>query len=295
MQSSKRTISPLLYFIIISSLTNLTFLVAGIALLAFFSVKLSGFGLQIIIFLLLWKGGIVGLVAWSSNRKANNKEFLVKFIGIYLGRFFGIFIGGFVGVRISTIFKQADIIGFIIGALAFYFVGRWIGSKISAIIGEQLDKAFSIPETQEAEKIADIKSANRFVSIGFILYGVILPFLFVIIALLMNYFDVPIGYLPELLPISRIVVILFSIFSICSPWLMKNRWLNKYQTMTSSPESIVYWLGLVFSIVPVVYGFVLFIGMGASIIELCFYAVVSSIAAITWNMNNKVALKQRAD
>jgi len=294
MQSSKRTISPLLYFILISSLTNLTFLVAGIVLLAFFSVKLSGFGLQIIIFLLLWKGALVGFVSWFLHKKANNKDFLVKFIGMYLGRFFGIFIGGFVGAKISAIFKQADIIGFIIGALAFYFAGRWIGSKVSILMGQQLDKVFSIPETQEVEKIADTKLANRFASIGFILYGVILPFLLVIIGLSMNYFDVPIGYLPELLPISRIVVIVFSIFSICAPWLLKNRWLNKYQTMTSSPESIVYWLGLVFSIVPVVYGFVLFLAMGASIVELCFYAIVSSIAAIIWNMNNKVTLKQRA-
>jgi hypothetical protein len=294
MQSSKRTIPPLLYFILISSLTNLTFLVAGIALLALFSVKLSGFGLQIIIFLLLWKGGLVGLVSWFSHKKANNKDFLVKFIGIYLGRFFGIFVGGFLGARISDMFKQADIIGFIVGALAFYFAGRWIGSRISTLIGAQLDKVLSIPESQATVNIADTKSTSRFATMGFILYGVILPFLLVIIGLLINYFEVPIGYLPELLPVSRIVVIVFSVFSISAPWLLKSRWISKYQAMTSSPESIVYWLGLVFSIVPAIYGFVLFLAMGASIVELCFYAIVSSIAAIIWNMNNKVSAKQRA-
>jgi hypothetical protein len=262
--------------------------------LALFSVKLSGIGLLIIIFLLLWKGALVGFVSWFSHKKASNKDFLVKFIGIYLGRFFGIFIGGFVGAKISTIFKQADIIGFIIGALAFYFAGRWIGSKISTLIGAQLDKVLTIPESQAIVNIADTKSTSRFASMGFTLYGVILPFFLVIIGLLMNYFEVPIGYLPELLPVSRIVVIVFSIFSISAPWLLKSRWISKYQTMTSSPESIVYWLGLVFSIVPAIYGFVLFLAMGASIVELCFYAIASSIAAIIWNMNNKVVIKQRA-
>jgi hypothetical protein len=139
-----------------------------------------------------------------------------------------------------------------------------------------------------------MKSSNKLTSFGFILYGMILPFLLVIIGLLMTYFDVPLGYFPELLPLSRIVVVVLSFFSIFSPWLLKNRWLNKYQTMTSSPESIVYWLGLVFSIIPVFYGFVLFIGMGASLIELCFYAVASSTAAIIWNMNNKASVKQKA-
>lgn len=294
MQSFKRTISPFLYFILISSLTNLVFLLIGAVGLALFSIKLSGVGLLIIIFLLVWKGALVGFVSWISHKKTNNKDFLVKFIGIYLGRFFGIIIGGFLGYEVAETLKQSNLIGFVVGALAFYFAGRWIGSKISTLIGAQLDKVLSVPESQATANVADTKSNSKFVSIGFILYGVVLPFLFVIIALMMNYFEIPIGYLPELLPVSRIVVIVFSVFSISAPWLLKSRWISKYQTMTSSPESIVYWLGLVFSIVPAIYGFVLFLAMGASIVELCFYAIVSSIAAIIWNTNNKVSAKPRA-
>lgn len=294
MQSSKRTVSPFLYFILISSLTNLVFLLIGMVGLALFSVKLSGIGLLIIVFLLLWKGALVGFVSWFSHKKANNKDFLVKFIGIYLGRFFGIIIGGFLGYEVAETLKQSNLIGFVIGALAFYFAGRWIGSKISTLIGVQLDSVLSIPESQTTVNVADTKSISRFASMGFILYGVVLPFLLVIIGLLMNYCKIPIGYLPELLPISRIVVIVFSVFSISVPWLLKSRWISKYQTMTSSPKSIVYWLGLVFSIIPAIYGFVLFLAMGASTVELCFYAIVSSIAAIIWDMNNKVVIKQRA-
>ena len=161
MQSSKRTISPLWYFILISSLTNLAFLLVGMVVLALFSVKLSGIGLYIIIFLLLWKGALVGFISWSSHKKANNKDFLVKFIGIYLGRFFGILIGGFLGYEIANTLKLSNLIGFVVGALVIYLAGRWIGSKISVLIGIQLDKAFSIPEPQVTEKVADAKSASR--------------------------------------------------------------------------------------------------------------------------------------
>jgi hypothetical protein len=100
MQGSKRIISPLWYFILISSLTNLAFLIVGFVLLALFGVRLSSLGIQVIVFLLLWKGALVGFVSWFSHKKANNKDFLVKFIGIYLGRFFGILMGGFLGYKI---------------------------------------------------------------------------------------------------------------------------------------------------------------------------------------------------
>jgi hypothetical protein len=295
MQSERKVISPLLYYIILSSVTSIVFILAGVIGFIFSSLRITdSFAIIIISALLIWKGAIVGVVTWFFHKNSHKKDFAVKFIGLYLGRFYGIFIGGFLGARIASLLKQAETIGFIVGALAFYFAGRWIGSKISVAIDDQLDKVFSILETQEPEKIGNKKSTNRFTFIAFILYSVVLPLLFVIIGLLINYFDIPIGYLTELLPISRIIVIVLSIFSICSPWLIKNRWLVIYQSMTTSPESIIYWLGLIFSIIPAVYGFILFIAMGASIIELCFYAVVSSIAAIFWSMNNNVVIKQKA-
>lgn len=294
MQSSKRTISPLLYFILISSLTNIAFLIVSVVLLTIFSVNLSNIGILVIIFLMLWKGALVGFISWFWHRKTNIKDFLVKFIGIYLGRFFGILIGGFLGFEISDFLKQPTVIGSIVGALSLYFAGRWIGSKVSILMGNQLDKVFSIPESNEVGKIGDTKSSSRLVSASFFIYSLFFPLLFVVIGLLFNYLDVRIGYYPEILPISRIVVVVISIFSICSPWLLKNRWRNKYQTMTPLPGYMVYLLGLTLSIVPVFYGFVLFIGMGASIFELCFYALVSSIAAMLWSKNNKVSVNQNA-
>src|SRR5215207_5969898 len=181
MQNKRKEISALWYFILISSLTNFTFLLVGIVLLALFSFELSSLAVKIIIFLLLWKGGIVGFFTWFSHKKTYNKEFLVNFMGIYLGRFFGLFVGGFLGVRVSNVLNQADLIGFIVGALIFYFTGRWIGSKVSTVVGEQLDKVFYIPELSQSEKLSGVKSTSRFTFIGFVLYSAVLPLLLVLI------------------------------------------------------------------------------------------------------------------
>ena len=83
--------------------------------------------------------------------------------------------------------------------------------------------------------------------------------------------------------------------SITLPWLFKNRWVNKYQAIKLMPESLFYWLGLSFSIIPVIYGFILFMAIGISITELCLYAAVGSISAIIWTMNYKVTLKKTMD
>jgi len=292
MQSERKAISPLLYYTLLSGLTNLTFFVVGVVAFALSSLRITDKVVVIAIaILLLWKGGLVGFVSWLFHKKSHNKEFAVKFIGLYLGRFFGIFIGGFIGARIAYMLRQADIIGFIIGALALYFIGWWIGSKVSISIGGQLDKVFSISETQGLEKVVEAKPPNRFV---LVLYIMVLPLLFVIIGLLINYFDIPVGYLVELLPISRIMVIALSIFSISYPWIMRKRWLMKFQSTTSSPESVTSWLGLSLSVVPAGYGIILFFAMGASLIELCFFAAASSVAAIIWSANNLFQKGQKA-
>lgn len=293
MPDRSKEISSLWYFILISGLTNLMFLLAGIVL-NLISFQLNALAVKIIIFVLIWKGGIVGFVAWFSYKKMYNKEFLVKFIGIYLGRFFGIFVGGFLGVRVSKMLNRADLLGFIIGALVFYFAGRWIGSTVSTSIGKLLDKFFYISEKPQSEQRSDTKSANRFIFWGFVIYGTVLPLLFVVIGVLINFYGIPIGYLTEFLTVSRLVVIALSIFSVSFPWFTRHRWLSKFQSKTSSLASSIFLAGLVFSIVPVVYGFILFIAMGASILELCLYAVVSSVAAMLWSMNSGVFKEQKA-
>jgi MFS family permease len=290
MKGKRKAISPLLYYTLISSLTNLILIVVGIVAFALSSLRTNDKTVIIIIaIVLLWKGGIVGLATWLFHKKFHNKEFAVKFIGFYLGRFFGILIGGFLGVRITNLMGVASILGFIVGALALYFVGRWIGPIVSITIGSQLDTMFSLTETHELEKSVEAKPPKKFF---LVLYGVVLPLLFLVIGLLINCLDIPVSHLVELLPISRIIAIVFSILSIGFPWLIRKRWLIKFQSNTFSPESVTPWLGLAFSVVPSVYGFALFIGMGASTIELCFFTMTSSIAAIIWSVSDPTLKEQ---
>jgi hypothetical protein len=282
MQEAKKTISPLVYFVILTSLINLIFIIIGIAILAPLYIKLDQIAVIVIVILLLCKGGVVGFITWLFQKQSHNKEFAVKFIGLYYGRFFGIFIGGFCGGRIALILRQADIIGFFIGALALYFIGRWIGPKVSIAIDNQLDKVVSIPEYQAQPIVVKTTPLIRLI---LFLSVAVLPWLLVVIALVLYYFDIPRTFFVEWLPIARIIVIVLSVLSICYPLLMKKGWLIKFRRKISSPESYIPLLGLSLSVVPVIYGMVLFLAMGTSIIELCVYAVISSTVAIVWIRN----------
>ena len=215
MQRDRKAISPLLYYTLLSNLTNFTFFIVGVLAFTLLSLRITNkVAVIVIAILLLWKGSLVGFVTGFYHKQSHNKEFEVSFIGIYLGRFFGILIGGFLGARVANMLGQAEIIGFIVGAMVLYFIGRQIGAKVSIAIGGQLDKVFLISETQEPERVVEAKSPNRFI---LVLYIVILPLFFVTIGLLINYFDIPVGYLVEVLPISRIFVIILSVLSILLP------------------------------------------------------------------------------
>jgi hypothetical protein len=293
MQNERKAIAPFLYYTIVSSLTSLVFIVVGLFVFTLLSYRITNaFAITVILVLLLWKDVIVaGFMTWSFHKYSDNKDFAVKYIGLYLGHFYGIFIGGFLGARIANLLGLADIIGFMIGALALYFIGRWIGSRVSITIGDQVDKVVSLKEYQLKDKV--VKATPR-KQVFLFLYFVVLPWLVVIIALLLNYFDIAGNYLIEWLPIARIIAIVLSVLSICFPWLMRKRQFIEFQSSTSSPGSVAYWLGLSWSVVPVIYGMFLFLAMGVSIIELCLYAMASSTAAIVWSIYNPWLKEQKA-
>jgi len=278
---------------LLSSLTNLVFMVIGLIAITLFSLSIKGEVVSIIGIVLLWKGALVGFITWVYHRQSNNKEFAVKFIGFYLGRFFGIFIGAFLGVRIvALVGLRMEFVGFIIGALSFYFVGRWIGAKTSFTISGQLDKVVSIIETERP--LVSVEKMGFFKRVFLIIYTVMLPLLFVIIAVLINYLGIRIDSMIELLPIARIFAVGLIAFSIFYLWFIRKRSSMKAQTKITLSEPTIYWLGLSFSIVPLIYGFFLFLGFGASIIELCIYAFISSISGIVWNASNPSANERKA-
>jgi hypothetical protein len=76
---------------------------------------------------------------------------------------------------------------------------------------------------------------------------------------------------------------------------MRKRWSAKYQSTFSSPESMVILSGIIFSIIPVVYGWVLFVAFGSSMIELCIFAVASSVAALIWLVKNPFPTRQKTE
>jgi len=285
MESKKIAVKPFLYYMLLSSLTNLVYLVIGLIAITFFSLNIKGEVAVILVIVLVWKGALVGFITWVYHRQSHNKEFAVKFIGLYLGRFFGILIGGFLGVRIANLVMQRlEFVGFIIGALSFYFVGRWIGATISFAISGQLDKVISIIENEQP--LVSVEKASLFKRIALIIYTVVLPLLFVIIGVLINYLGIDFDTFVEFLPAARIFAVVLIVISLFYPWFITKRLLIKPQINISSSKAVFYWLGLSLSIVPLVYGFFLFLVFGASIIELCVYALISSIAGIVWNASN---------
>jgi hypothetical protein len=290
MQTNKKTISPLLYYNIISILTTAVFLIVGIVSIILFSGKaVTNLVIIIAVFFLLWKGAIVafGVRFFSESQ---TRDFLVRFLGAYHGRFYGLILGALLGAGIAKLLNFETFAGSILGALPFYFLGRWVGTKVSSAIGGQLEKIFVIPEFHAQENVSQSRSPKK----AFLIVTIMaLPWLLVLVAWMMEYFQIPIDYLTELLSVARIFVIGLSVFVIGYPWLMRTSWLKKYSSNSSSLTWMTSWLGMFFSIVPSFYGFILCLLMGASIFELCLFTLASSIAATVWIIFNPMPSEEK--
>jgi len=220
----------------------------------------------------LQKSLIVGFVTHSAHKQGRfDKVSGTSFVGLYFGRFFGLIIGAFIGAQI------AKGIGAIVGALLFYFAGRWVGSKIGFFIGHLLDSNLPVADVTEIV-VAQPSPSKKWLVIA---YAAIFPLLWVLIAFFFKFIGIQFADTPaDWLPTARIIVIVFSVFSLIAPWLLQKR---MPQNQMSYSMFGAFGLGLVLSVIPVVYGFFLFT-MGASIIELGVFAVISSLAAIIWSI-----------
>ena len=156
---------------------------------------------------------------------------------------------------------------------------------MSFAISCQLQKVFSVTEIQEQEEISQARSPQK---TFLFFYIMVLPWLLVLVAWLMEYFEIQINYLAELLPATRIIAIGLSIFIIAYPWFMRKRWLEKYSSNNASPAWMVLSFGMVLSVVPSIYGFALCLMMEAPLLELCLFALGSSIAALVWLIYNSM-------
>jgi len=282
MENAKRKISLLSYYIILSSLTNLILIAALFVLNPLLSNKISSLGFQIFSVILLFRGLIIGIGAGCINKLGVNKDIIIKYIGIFSGRLWGVFIGILVYMDFLETPKWQRFITLIIAIMVFYFVGKWGGGKISFLLTAHLDRIFSIPIIHEERKIPGDRSIQRQKLFFFIFWGLFIPPLLVITGYLINYSQIPVGYYPKYLSISRIIAIVISTLSILTPWLIKDRGIMDIQKDVSSSEYTRYMIGLVYSIIPVISGFIFFLGMGLPILELGILAAVSCAAAGFW-------------
>jgi hypothetical protein len=282
MINSKKTIPIFLYNLLVVGLTNVIFGVAAIALLILLiGTKLDSiaWAISIPIILIYILGITLAIWLWQSVFLLD-KASVPRVIGIFFGRRWGLVIGGILGAI------TANGIGIILGAVIFYFAGRWIGSRIGVLIGARLDRIFIVADSS-FDQTGKLKYLKMFMTI---LYGALFPFLLVFIALLVKNYDGQFTDFPnDWLSIARIVIVVISLICVGAPWLIRKQ-ISRIPATTVTPilrqEDTVYWVGLVISIVPVIYGFALFI-FGSSILELFCYAFLSSTAALSWSIGNK--------
>jgi hypothetical protein len=267
-----------LYYALLCGITDLIFMVSGAILfgLAFWRIFNPRLFIVLILFL-LWKGFLVGSVMWFFHKRHLDQGFSVKFIGAYLGRYSGFIIGGFLGAGIADLLGQSQTVGGIVGCVTLFLAGWWLGPNVSVYADRQLNKHFLIAQAQETVIIMGlVKQTILFI------YGIIIPLLWVAIGFFFQYFRIPIeSQYVKFLSIARIAAIVVSVYAIGSAW-----WLRKYLTMKSNFSSRfpggIFLLGPAVTAMPAVYGLVLFLVMGASMIELCLFAAATSISMIIW-------------
>ena len=277
----KRDISPTLYFIIISFLTDLLYIVVGAVIIIIISIRSWKTWAPIFSFFLLWKGVLVGIAVRLLYKDPDKKDYLIKFIGSYYGRFFGLIFGAYLGSLLFNTFEIESVIGFIIGALALFFLGGWKGSVVSNVIALKVDKILSFSVVNEPINYENL-NINRKIAILAHIIPVIVPLISILIAIVMKYSNIDVAEFSQYKSLGRIIAIILSIYSISFPWLMKNKLKTDFTRKRPSLGTSSLWLGLTFSYVPSAYGLILFILTGISIYELFVYAIVSSIMGSIW-------------
>ena len=267
-----------LYYLLITTITELI-LVSGAIIILLPTGFLRQLPLAVFGFLLVYKTIIATIVLIIMDHKRwQENTLIVKGGGMLLGHVIGLLLGGILGGRYAGVF------GAIIGVISLYLIVGRIGAKISSVIGNQLDRLFS--STDEVESVSTVRLA-RPTRLLLIIYGLVVPALFVMIAIFLNSSTNSISKYSEELLTARIVAIGLSLFSILLPGLLQTRWMMKSTTSIVARENAIFILGMGLSVAPVVYGFFLFIAFGASIIELSVFATVSSLMAIIWSANTK--------
>jgi hypothetical protein len=272
----KRSISTFLYDLLATLLTSIVFMGIGI-LIAFLTIDRKLF-IYFVAGYILYKGFLAGLVTWLIPKNSNIEHgSAIKAAGILIGRYSGLIIGFLLGSRLD------NFLGLIAGVLIFYFTGRWVGGWLIVGVCRLLDILFIVPETPVMQKPKH--RPVRWLRLLFTFLSVLAPWLIVFLVILFTHFGVSIESHKSMIQPFRVVAIIGSMVTTIFPWIIKKRTINPIKLTIPIFGSVYLFLGLVSSFCPAIFGLALFM-IGASFDELCFYAFISSAAALwCWSYN----------
>lgn len=265
MQTEKRTMSPLVFYMLVSTITSAIFVLP--VSLVFLLVN-TGDNLTVILIaaVFLFRGPMVGIATIFA--KQFSREIHLKAIGVNHARLVGFLVGAILGGVI------AKLIGGIVGALLFYFLGHWIGPKVSYAVADWIERYYDVPEIPQDNVSAE--GRGIFPSV----YSLLFPFVFILIGFLLDYYHFVVDFPPEYLPVARVAAIVLSCIAIGFPWLLKYLALREAR-VKKKPSIDFLFVGVVLSITPTIFGLLLFF-FGASMLEFIAFAVVSEIAGVIW-------------
>jgi hypothetical protein len=275
MNNRKKHISPLLFYILVSFLSAVVEAGIGLILLLLF-VDLSGrtwiayvFGFFILYSLIIG----IGIRVFSSF---SEKSQLVKLVGLMPARIVGLFTGSILG------YEFADTIGGIIGGILFYFLGRRLGSKLSSRISDSIENTFQVEAVPPIEdhKIPSVKGGF------FLVFVLVFPILILLTAFFLQHCCSFGDDNSQHLAIARIVALIISIIMISLPYFLKSVAQKRpydIKQFVLNQDIAMYILGITFSNVPTILGFILFF-MGASIYEMGLFTLLSMLAGSVWTI-----------
>jgi hypothetical protein len=264
---------PLHHFLV-SGITQFVLVIAAILVLVptglLFHLPLGTLGA-----IFLYNVLIATLVAIIlTNNSLENKPAVVKGAGLVIGHLVGLVLGALIGA------KYGGTAWAIVGGAVLYFLVGWLGTRISIAADSELEKLGAPRWQSPADKL--VQSSLRRNKPAWCIYGAAVPALLLVAAVFVKISGLPVGPYTSVLPNARVLIAILSLVSITVPWLRRTRWMQRRQDALSRGSLLVL-VGLVLSLAPAFYGFLLFVAFGLSITELILFAATASIATATWS------------
>ena len=208
-----------------------------------------------------------------ANNNGQDKKVILKGGGLVLGHLVGLVLGGLLGLRYGGVAWA------IVGAIGLYFIVGQVGSRISFAIGTEVDRLTAPsrkPTYQNTTRLAKPKASFLFT------YGAVIPALFMVAAVFLKTSAFTMAQYSGGLSTARVLAVALSLSSIVLAWLLRTAWMTKHRKSLLSRRASTSVTGLVLSLTPAVYGFLLFCAFGISLAELGVFTVTATLASMLW-------------